>query len=111
MIQDDALASRLNAVKKGKEIPPPPAEDVYFKKPHVDSSIESNNPSISNLRNNAVIFAATIYNLTTELGISILFGIGVKTIFSTSWNFWGILGVGILIRQTFNLISRLKLFK
>ena len=110
MIKDDALASRLNAVKNGEEIPVPPAEDVYFKKPEDANVNMTLTPGSPKFVKPGIVLAANSYNLLVTFSMALLFGIGVKAIFSTNWNFWGILGVGIIINQVFNLISRLKLF-
>ena len=111
MIKDDALASRLNAVKKGEEIPIPPVEDVYFKKPEENPNIDGNlTTEPFKYAKPGIVFATSSYNLFVTFTMSMLFGLGAKAIFSTNWKFLGILGVGIIINQFFNLISRLKLF-
>ena len=112
MIKDDALASRLNAVKKGEEIPIPPAEDIFFKKPSMgESKIDGTlTQKTATPSTPGTVLVASILNLIETLGMAILFGIGLKSIFSTDWKFWGILGVGVITYEVFNLIRGLKLF-
>ena len=114
MIKDDALAQRLNAVKKGEEIPIPPAKDVYFKRPDTTITGQPIEPIIDETlipkAKPGMVLAASSYNLLVTFSMALLFGVGAKALFSTDWNFWGMLGVGVIINQGFNLISRLKLF-
>ena len=111
MIKDDALASRLNAVKKGEEIPAPPVEEVYYKKEVVEPKInEDLTPEYEYQPRPGMVFAGSVLNTIETLGMSMLFGVGVKSIFSTEWKFWGILGVGVLVYEVLNLIKSSKLF-
>jgi hypothetical protein len=110
MIKDDALASRLNAVKKGEEIPAPPVEEVYYRKEAEPKINEELTAEYEYQPRPGMIFMGSLLNTIESLGMSMLFGVGLKAIFSTQWKFWGILGVGVIVYEVFNLIKRSKLF-
>lgn len=109
MIKDDALANRLNAVKEGAAIPTPPIEEVYFKKeePKIDETLTQ---EIEYQPRPGMVFVGSLLNTIETLGMSMLFGVGLKAIFSTQWKFWGILGVGVMVYEVLNLIKNSKLF-
>lgn len=111
MIKDDALASRLNAVKKGEEIPAPPVEEVYFRREAEPKINEELTEEYEYQPRPGMVFMASLLNTVETLGMSMLFGVGLKAIFSTQWKFWGILGVGILAWEILNLVKNSKLFK
>jgi hypothetical protein len=105
MLKNSLLSDRLNAVKEGQEPPKPQAEE-YTKKV-VEEKNEKPPLKISPL----IPAIIELYKLAEISGMSLLYGVGLNAIFGTHWGFWGIFGVGILVNQVINLISRLKLFR
>jgi len=107
MISHNSLEQRLNAVKLGKPIPPPPLLE--------DSPIEKFNQDLhKHLENKKAIsikqfFISEGYKVFNVISASILYGFGIKALFSTDWGFMGILGVGFLLNHTLTIL--LKLFK
>lgn len=107
MIQHNSLEQRLNAVKTGQPIPSPPLLG--------DSPIEKFNQDLhKHLENKKIVslkqfFIAEGYKIFNVISSSILYGFGIKAIFSTDWNFMGILGVGFLLNHFLTIL--LKLFK
>ncbi|MDD5649196.1 MAG: hypothetical protein PHF86_02080 [Candidatus Nanoarchaeia archaeon] len=103
MLRDSLLADRLNMVKEGKEIPKLPTKEIKIIQDTIPTQPEPILPLMS--------LSVGIYHLIEFTGISILYGIGLKTIFSANWSFLGLLGVGVLTHRIINLLSKLKLFK
>jgi hypothetical protein len=107
MIQNKALANRLNAVRKGESIPQPINEDKNF--PNAESVEQKFQvpefPSVQHLLLSSLLTFGEIAIM------SFLYGFGIKVLFSQNWGILGILGVGLLVNQIFSLIASLKLFK
>ena len=104
MIKHSSLEERLNAVKLGNPIPPVPMRpEVNLQQPQ---SITSIKPMTSKQ-----FFISEGYKLFNVMSASVLYGFGIKALFSTDWTFIGILGVGFLLNHTLTIILRSKLFK
>lgn len=101
MIKHNSLAERLNAVKNGKPIPKPP---IYIE---IDQQkLQKQKSKIVSYKH---FFISEIYKLFNVMSASILYGFGLKALFSMDWNFIGILGVGFLLNHALTIL--LKLFK
>lgn len=102
MIKHSSLEERLNAVKKGEPIPAPPV--------HTEVNLQQqkpiSNPAPVSYKN---FFISEGYKVFNVMSASILYGFGLKALFSTDWKFMGILGVGFLLNHTLTIL--LKLFK
>lgn len=109
MIKDKGLANRLNAVKKGKEIPVS-AEEKFIVGTPIPAPIAEKQET-EQQRPGLWIFLDGILNLSELIIMSLLYGFGVKTLLSQNWEFLGILGVGILVNQIFSILSNSKLSK
>jgi hypothetical protein len=105
MIKDNSLANRLNAIKEGKEPPTPPKQDGV-----IPNTLTVPNNSIKEPLSPTANLFATIYGILEIVLLSLVYGYGLKTIFSANWGFFGILCVGIILYDFKNLISRLNLF-
>ena len=102
MIAHNSLGERLNAIKNGKPIPEPPKQsEINFP----DFQIPPFHKTISYKQ----FFVSEGYKLFNVMGASILYGFGIKALFSMDWNFLGILGVGFLLNHALTIL--LKLFK
>lgn len=110
MINDKALANRLNAVKKGKEIPKSTGEqNPLLAKPSAGSNEEifevEENYSVKSL------FLSSFVNISEIAIMSFLYGFGIQTILEKDWSLLGIFGVGFILNQLISLTSRLKIFQ
>jgi hypothetical protein len=99
MMQHNALENRLNAVRSGK---PAPAVPASF----------GDKPINQHPKNNAVpshkqIIITESYKFFTVLAASLLYGYGVNAIFSTDWNFIGVLGVGFIANHFLTALSKI----
>ena len=100
MINHDALEARLTAVKLGEKIPDPPLPP----KPKVEKEVQK--PQFITYKQ---FFINEGYKTFNVLVTSMLYGFGIKALFSTDWTFAGLLGVGFLLNHFLTL--SLKLFK
>jgi len=104
MIKHNSLEERLNAVKLGNPIPHPPTmPEMNFQQSQSATSIK---PITAKQ-----FFISEGYKLFNIVSASILYGFGIKAIFSTDWNFLGILGVGFLLNHALTILLKSKLFK
>jgi len=104
MIKHNSLEERLNAVKLGNPIPlPPMMPEVNFQQYPSAAPIK---PMTSKQ-----FFISEGYKVFNVMSASILYGFGVKAIFSTDWSFMGILGVGFLLNHALTILLKSKLFK
>jgi hypothetical protein len=103
MISHNSLQDRLTAVRDGKPIPKPPMSQKVEIKP-------SNAPQASTVTYKQ-FFISEGYKLFNVMATSALYGFGIKTIFSQTWDFIGILGVGFLLNHFLTIILKSKLFK
>jgi len=99
MIKHNALEDRLNAVRTGKPIPEEPAH--FDIKPNIQSS---NTPKVLTYQQ---FFISEGYKLFNVLATSVLYGYGLRTIFSQDWAFIGTLGVGFLLNHFLTIILKL----
>ena len=99
MIKHNALEDRLNAVRTGNPIPKEPAS--FDIKPNIQQHY---NPRILTYRQ---FFISEGYKLFNVLATSVLYGYGIKTIFSQDWSFIGVLGVGFLLNHFLTIILKL----
>ena len=101
MINHNLLAERLNAVKNGKPIP----------KLSINTNGNKEELQKQELRiiPHKSFFISEGYKLFNIISTSILYGFGLKALFSTDWNFLGILGIGLLLNHFLTIL--LKLFK
>ena len=103
MLNHHLLEERLNAVKEGKPIPKVP---VQFNETFQDPTIQ---PSKSKIVIYKQFFISEGYKLFNVMAASILYGFGLKSLFSADWNLIGTIGVGFLLNHTLSIL--LKLFK
>jgi hypothetical protein len=104
MIKHNSLEERLNAVKLGNPIPQPPLQsEVNFLQPGQSTTIKP--------MTYKQFFIHEGYKLFSVMSASILYGFGIKALFSTDWNFFGILGVGFLLNHVLTILLKSKLFK
>ena len=103
MINHNALEDRLAAVKSGQNIPDPPLPP----KPMTDNTKEA--VQNQNYITYKQFFISEGYKTFNVLATSMLYGFGLKAIFSTGWGFAGLLGAGFLLNHFLTII--LKLFK
>jgi hypothetical protein len=101
MINHNALENRLNAVREGKPIPP---VEPQIQINHQGQVISQVHKEISYKE----FLIQESYKLFNVLATSALYGFGLKAIFSTSWSFVGLLGVGFLLNHILTIF--LKLF-
>lgn len=99
MVKHNALEDRLNAVRAGKPIPEEPTS--FDIKPNIQ---QYHNPQILTYRQ---FFISEGYKLFNVLAASVLYGYGIKTIFSQDWSFIGVLGVGFLLNHFLTIILKL----
>jgi hypothetical protein len=102
MIKHSSLEERLNAVKKGEPIPASPIQPEM----NLQQQKTTNTPSKIPYKN---FLISEGYKLFNVMSASLLYGFGLKALFSTDWKFMGILGVGFLLNHTLTIL--LKLFK
>ena len=103
MISHNSLAERLNAVKTGDPIPESPVKTEASISKH---QLYPSGPQIISYKQ---FFISEGYKLFNVMSASILYGFGLKSLFSTDWSFIGVLGVGFLLNHTVTIL--LKLFK
>ena len=96
MINHNALQSRLQAVKNGQPIPEPPMAP--------QSMVAPPSPKTVALKQ---FFITEGYKFFNVLAASVLYGYGIKAIFSTDWNFMGLLGVGFLLNHSLTILLKL----
>jgi len=106
MLHDNSLGDRLNAVKNGKSIPRPPKQ---FKGP-----IESSKPIENKERSiKRELIDKSILILETFI-VSLLYGVAIKTIFSTDWSIFSAFTVGYLFNHVISVFPKVlfpKFFK
>ena len=101
MIPHKSLEDRLNAVKNGKQIPKPPMPE----KPIINNqAIQQPVQTILTVKQFLFNEGYKVFNV---LSASILYGFGLKAIFSTEWNFLGTLGVGFLLNHSLTILLKL----
>jgi hypothetical protein len=99
MINHNALRDRLTAVRHGQPIPPPPmAANEVQNTPKLPT-----NPMLSYKQ----FFVNEGYKFINVLAASVLYGYGIRAIFSTPWDFIGTLGVGFLLNHTLTILLKL----
>jgi hypothetical protein len=101
MIKHNSLEDRLNAVREGKPIPKPPMQPVI-------NLPEQEQAQVHKVLTYKQFFITESYKLFNVIATSLLYGYGIRAIFSLDWNFIGTLGVGFLLNHTLTII--LKLF-
>ena len=102
-----SLAARLNSIKQGDPIPDPPASyDSHLDRFNRDLDRKLSAQEIISTKN---FLISEGYKLFNVLSVSILYGFGIKSLFSADWSFMGILGVGFLLNHSLTIL--LKLFK
>ena len=112
MIKDNGLSNRLNAVKKGKQIPVPINEEKPVIGTPIPTTVVNKEPQeYEETTPKLWIFFEGILNLSELTIMSFLYGFGVKTLLSQSWGFLGIIGVGLLVNQVLSILANSKLFK
>lgn len=103
MIKHNSLEERLNAVKSGKPIPPSPLQPEM----NLQQQPKPNNP-IKTITYKQ-FFITEGYKLFNVMAASVLYGFGLKALFSTDWTFLEVLGTGFLLNHALTIL--LKLFK
>lgn len=100
MIKHSSLEERLNAVKKGDPIPAAPIEpEMNLQQP------KPSNPPIPVSYKN--FFISEGYKLFNVMSASLLYGFGLRALFSADWKFMGMLGVGFLLNHTLTILLKL----
>lgn len=102
MIKHNSLEDRLTAVIKGEKIPDPPLP------PKPKAEVKNQSPQTQFITYKQ-FFINEGYKTFNVMLASMLYGFGLKAIFSTDWSFIGMLGVGFLLNHF--LTITLKLFK
>ena len=102
MINHNALRDRLIAVRHGQPIPEPP----------LAVNPATNHPNPSKLKKQQMLnykqfFINEGYKFINVLAASVLYGYGIRAIFSTGWDFIGTLGVGFLLNHTLTILLKL----
>jgi len=112
MINDKALANRLNAVKGGKDIPKSKGEENPLQgKVPVNETPEEQIFELGEIPSMRSMILSSILNLGEVALMSFFYGFGLQTLFEKHWSILGIFGVGLILNQIISLISSLKLFR
>jgi len=109
MLNNDSLGARLNAVKKGKPLPPPPAQQSFYAPPQ-QVPTQQNQP----IETTKTYLLSKLFILLDSGVASFLYGIAIKTIFNLDWTLFGAFAVGFLLNHTISIFPRVlfpKLFK
>jgi len=101
MISHNSLEERLSAVRSGKPIPSPPLPP----KPYYEPNKEVVNQTGMTYKQ---FFINEGYKIFGVLSTSLIYGFGLKAIFSTDWKFTSILGVGFLLNHFLTIILKLS---
>lgn len=101
MINHNSLEERLNAVKLGQPIPESPVS------PEMNFSNPQSTNTLKPLTYKQFLISEG-YKLFNVMAASVLYGFGIKAIFSADWSFIGALGVGFLLNHSLTIL--LKLF-
>jgi hypothetical protein len=102
MLPHKSLEDRLNAVKNGKPIPNPPVAE----KPLINNE-QVPQQQFQQIMSLKQFFFSEGYKIFNVLSSSILYGYGIRTIFSQDWNFIGSLGVGFLLNHALTFTLKL----
>ena len=100
MINHNALRDRLIAVRHGKPIPEPPLAQSQA----INQAPVQQNPKVIPYKQ---FFITEGYKFINVLAASVLYGYGIRAIFSTPWDFIGTLGVGFLLNHTLTILIKL----
>jgi hypothetical protein len=103
MIKHNSLEKRLNAVKTGSPIPNPPVQH------EMNLAQDQHHQQVAKIMDYKQFFISEGYKLFNVMAASVLYGYGIKALFSTDWLFLGTLGVGFLLNHILTILS--KLFK
>jgi hypothetical protein len=100
MINNNALADRLNAYKKGEILPAPESIEEYANSFPFEGKDPLNFKELI-INNIVLVLTYIVYTLS--------FGYGAKTLFNTDWNFLGMFAIGsaisILIFNLYNIFT------
>ena len=100
-IKHNSLEQRLNAVKIGEPIPKPPRHD------EMNFPYSQLNPSEFKPMSYRQFFISEGYKLFNVMSTSILYGYGLKALFSADWSIIGVLGVGFLLNHALTISIKL----
>ena len=119
MLTHDSLENRLNSIKDGKEVPERGRQEVIpnytAKKPIIDENtakeireelLNRTEPKVQILPLKHII-STEIYSLVKIMGISFLYGEGLRSIFHQDWKIIGTLGVGFLLSHLISFTLKL----
>ena len=120
MISDNSLSKRLNAVKKGDTPPPITSseikivptiikldEDIKSEMDPITTPLKVEEKIKSEDKIHPLLF--NVYELSSIIILSFIYGKGFETIFSTHWSIMGGFSVGVIFWSFLNYFS--KLFK
>jgi hypothetical protein len=110
MISHNSLENRLNAIREGKEIPPTENPNASIKPNNVKPSPEEYKPPpLPQVKNVALknFLLSEGYKIFGVLSASILYGYGIRSIFSSSWDFIGTLGIGFILNHFLTIMLKL----
>ncbi|NMC59650.1 MAG: hypothetical protein GYA51_09755 [Candidatus Methanofastidiosa archaeon] len=112
MINNDSLGDRLNAVKRGKPLPPPPQQQTFM--PPQTMPTQQSQPSSQSQYSVKFYFLSKLFVLFDSGLASLLYGIALKTIFNLDWSLFEAFSVGFLLNHAVSIFPRVlfpKLFK
>lgn len=106
MINDNSLGDRLNAVKKGVQVPKPPIQPQSVYQQPIQPQQQF--PTLK------TYLISKGISIVDSFIASFLYGFAIKTIFSLDWSIFGAFAVGFLINHAISVFPRIlfpKLFK
>lgn len=112
MINNDSLSERLNAVKKGKPLPPPPQQQTFVP-PQSMPTQQSQQPTQTQ-HTVKFYFLSKLFVILDSGFASLLYGIAIKAIFNLDWSLFEAFAVGFLLNHAISIFPRVlfpKLFK
>jgi len=111
MINNDSLGDRLNAVKRGKPLPPPPQQPMYVPPQAMPTQQTPSNQSEHTVK---FYFLSKLFVVLDSGIASLLYGIAIKAIFNLDWSLFEAFAVGFLLNHAISIFPRVlfpKLFK
>lgn len=111
MINNDSLGDRLNAVKRGKPLPPPPQQQTFVPPQTMPTQQTSQQSQPTTIK---FYFLSKLFVVLDSSFASLLYGIAIKAIFNLDWSLIEAFAVGFLLNHAISIFPRVlfpKLFK
>jgi hypothetical protein len=117
MLTHDSLEVRLNSIREGKKVPKMERQEVvpnYADEEKVDKNttekireeLMRTEPKVQFLPSEHIT-SSEIYSFVKIMGISFLYGEGLRSIFHHDWKILGTLGIGFLLSHLISFTLKL----